>query len=222
MQNSPNITYVQEIQRKGIHLAMLLMPLIYVHVDQPTALIILGTILAISLAVNIVMYASGPVADFVFRLFGPIMRPHELDNRRFVLNGASWVLISAFMCVLVFPKVITVVAFTDLILADIAAALIGRRYGRTPFLGKSLEGTVAFWITAQAVLLVVGWIIHAPWQFYLVGGIAGILGGFAESLSTRMRIDDNFAIPASIGFSLWALLYLLDDSVRDRILSAFM
>jgi dolichol kinase len=133
------------------------------------------------------------------------MRTHELDVDRRALNGASHVLIAACLSVLVFPKLIAITAFSILIISDICAALVGRRFGSHRFLDKSLEGTLAFAVSAVGVVLVIAHLVSAPVSFTMIGIVAGLVGSIVENISPRLRLDDNISIPCSVGTTLWLL-----------------
>jgi dolichol kinase len=93
------------------------------------------------------------VAKIFYTIFGFLLRQHEVDTGKKNLNGATYVLISALICVIIFPKIFFVTAFTILIISDSLAALIGRKFGRHKLFAKSLEGTLAFFISASIVIL---------------------------------------------------------------------
>jgi dolichol kinase len=135
--------------------------------------------------------------------FGKILRKHE-KKKKMVLNGASWVLISAALCVLTFPKTLMITGFTILIISDISAALIGRRYGRHDLFGKSVEGTSAFIISAFIVIIFYFSIFSAPWTYLVSGFVAAFIGGIVEAGSKRLEIDDNLSIPISVCLVMWA------------------
>ena len=135
------------------------------------------------------------------------------------LTGATFVLLSALICILLFPKVIVITAFAILIISDTAAALIGRRFGRHPFRSKTVEGTTAFFVTASVVVALAPKIDYLATE-YLIGSIAAVLGAFVEAVSGDL-IDDNLSIPISIGIVMWVLYALLLPTVNvwglDRI-----
>ncbi len=218
-QQTQQISYFQEILRKSIHLTSLAIPIIYSFVSRDTALLLLLPITLIALIGDVARRFSPFVREFVHRYFSRMMRPHELDSTRFLLNGATYVLMSATLCVLIFPKIITIIAFSVLIVSDIAAALIGRRYGRRPFLDKSLVGTLAFIVSGILVTGVIVLLTHAPVELLLIGSIGIVVGGVVEAASIRLRMDDNFSIPTSIGLTMWGLLLLLEPALQHRILS---
>jgi dolichol kinase len=101
--------------------------------------------------------------------------------------------------------VIAINAFTILIISDTTSALVGRRFGRHRFLAKSLEGSLAFFISAVIVILIAPKVSRLPAE-YVVGIIAASIGAVVEALPNR--IDDNLSIPLAVGFSLW-WLYML-------------
>ncbi|MCX6155552.1 MAG: hypothetical protein NT007_15475 [Candidatus Kapabacteria bacterium] len=143
-----------------------------------------------------------PVKKFIYLVFGAILRKHE-KGEKFVLNGASWVLISAVGTILIFPKIIAISSFSILIISDISAALYGRKYGKHSFLDKSFEGSSAFVLTAIIAIFFIGYMSSAPWTFYFTGIIASFIGAIVEAASIRLQVDDNMSIPLSIGSVLW-------------------
>jgi dolichol kinase len=141
------------------------------------------------------------------KFFGFLLRRHELNARRRRLNGATYVLLSATLCVWLFPKIIVITAFAILIISDTSAALIGRKFGRHPFFGKSLEGTTAFFVSGLLVVALAPKIAYLPAE-YFIGVLAAALGAFVEVLSGDL-IDDNLSIPISISLAMWGLYLLL-------------
>ena len=147
------IHYKDEILRKLIHLCSLSIPVVYYFIPRSVALVILGIMTAIALFFDLGRYLSSTIGKIFYRFFGFMLRQHELDHKKRNLNGATYVLLSAFICVLIFPKIIVVTAFAILIICDTTAALIGRRFGKHKFLFKSLEGTLAFFLSGVVVVL---------------------------------------------------------------------
>ena len=197
MSSKNEIPYSQELLRKAIHLISLSIPLIYIIVSRETALWILIPLMIVIILIDILGKFYPPFAKIFNFLFGRLLREHEIRNK-VVLNGASWVMISAVICVSIFPKIVFISGFCILIISDISAALIGRKFGKTPFLDKSLEGTTAFIISAILVIIVIGIINSLPVYYYIFGFIGAIAGGLVEGASVRLRVDDNLSIPLSI------------------------
>ena len=199
------ISYKQEILRKGIHLCSLSMPIGYAFINKETFLSILIPITIIVVLFDILSYKVENIRKLINYLFGKMLRVHELQNKKLVLTGASWVLISAVINFLVFPKIIAITGFSILIISDTLAALYGRKYGKTPFFDKSLEGSLAFAISAIAVVFFVGFFANAMWTFFLFGLIGALAATLVEAASTYLRIDDNLTIPICFGIVVWIL-----------------
>jgi dolichol kinase len=167
------------------------------------------------LAVSIdILSKSGHTAaqKFIHGYFGSMLRKHELKKNKLILNGASWVLISAVLTVLIFPKVIAIVAFMILIVSDISAALIGRKWGKTKLGKKSLEGTIAFILSGFIVVVVVGNIFGAGYHYYIAGFVGAIVGGIGELYAKQLKLDDNLSIPMGVGITMLAFAKLWNDS----------
>lgn len=194
--------YRIEIVRKGIHLISLSIPITYYYLSKPAALAILIPMTIIFLSVDLSRYYNRTMEEWYFKYFGFLLRKRENDKKNKTLNGATYVLISATLCVLIFPKIITITSFSILIISDIAAALVGRRFGKHKFIAKSVEGSAAFFITALAVIAIAPKIEYQLGE-YLIGMIAAFIGTVTEALPAE--IDDNLSIPIIVGASLWLL-----------------
>ncbi len=200
------IDYKDELVRKLIHLTSMLIPIIYYFIPKLDALVILGGLVIFAMTLDLSRYFSPQIAKVFYKMFGFLLRKHEIDNEKKNLNGATYVLISAFIGVFIFPKVIFIAAFSILIVGDSMAALIGRKYGKNKFIFKSLEGTLAFFISSCIVILFAPKIGFFP-EEYLIGFIVAFIGAFTENISYKF-VDDNLSIPFAVGFSLW-LLYAI-------------
>lgn len=200
------IDYKDELVRKLIHLTSMLIPIIYYFIPKLDALVILGGLVIFAMTLDLSRYFSPQIAKVFYKMFGFLLRKHEIDNEKKNLNGATYVLISAFIGVFIFPKVIFIAAFSILIVGDSMAALIGRKYGKNKFIFKSLEGTLAFFISSCIVILFAPKIGYFP-EEYLIGFIVAFIGAFTENISYKF-VDDNLSIPFAVGFSLW-LLYAI-------------
>ena len=209
-----NIDYRAELIRKTIHLCSLSIPVTYYFISRERALMLLVPVMSMFLIVDLLRYFHEPTAKLFYRSFGWLLRSHEHDHKAKRLSGATHVLISATLCVLVFPKLITITAFAILIISDSAAALVGRRFGRKRFLNKSLEGSAAFFLTALAVIAATPKISSGSGE-YAIAVIAAAVGTVVEALS--VGIDDNLSIPLSIGTVMWVLYDIFYPSLNLHI-----
>ena len=192
------IGYKSEVFRKLIHLFSLSIPTIYYFITKELALSILIPLTVFSLLIDYGRYYNKTLSEIVDKIFGFIMRKHEKDSKKKNLNGATYVLLSAVIVILVFPKVFVVTAFAVLIIGDSTAALIGRKFGKTKFLLKSLEGTLTFFFSSCFVVLL------SP---KVKGNLTEYIIGIAENISGEWA-DDNFMIPITMCITMW-ILYAL-------------
>lgn len=201
------INYRDELVRKLIHLCSLSIPIIYYFIQRTSAIIILSIFTFAAILLDLSRYFYPAIGKVFYSIFGFLLRKHEVDHKKKNLNGATYVFISALICALIFPKIFFVTGFTILIISDSSAALIGRKFGRHKFLAKSLEGTLAFFLSACIVILFTPKIENHLTE-YLIGFIASAIGAIVENISFGFA-DDNLSIPISIGFAMWGLYLLM-------------
>ena len=192
------INYRDEVVRKLIHLCSLSIPIVYYFISKHNALIILSVLTFVFFTIDILRYFSPALAKIFYSIFGFLLRKHEKDNNKKTLNGATYVLLSATICVFLFPKIFFLTAFGVLIISDSMAALVGRKFGKHKFLRKSLEGTLAFFISAIMVVLLSPKITGEIYE-YLIGLFAVGTGAIVENISYGW-IDDNLSVPMAMGF----------------------
>jgi len=197
------ISYFAEIKTQTYTSCSLNIPIWYIFLDKTTTLYL---ILSITFSTGLLDISRKKI-PFVSNLwdyfFGDIMRKHEKKKKKFRLNGASWLTISASLTILIFPKIIAVVALTILIISDISSALIGKKLGRTPFFKKSLEGSTAFFVSASLVVLTYYFIYSPGIAFLYIGIVASLVSAFFEAISKNVKIDDNLLAPISFSIVMW-------------------
>lgn len=213
MTNNKNgeIDYKNELLRKSIHLTSLLIPIIYYFIPKELGLTLLIPLVVISLTVDTLKIFSRKFRALFIKFFGFMLREHELDASKHTYTGATFVLLSALISLLLFPKIIFITAFSILIISDTSAALIGRKYGKHKFLAKSLEGSTAFFVSAVIVVLLAPKVTGDLTE-YLIGIAGAFVATFGENLSYGWA-DDNFVIPLSAGATMWLLYYWLMPNV---------
>ena len=199
-------SYRVEIIRKAIHLCSVAIPIYYFLTPRDVALRLCVPVTVFALIVDVARHYYPPLKKLFNRTFGWLLRSHETDRDRKRLSGATWVLISATLAIWIFPKIIAITGFCVLIVADMAAALIGRRFGRRKFLAKTVEGSAAFFVSALLVVAFLPKIEYAPSE-YLIGAGAALVATIVEALP--VDLDDNFSVPMSFGAAMWAGYWLV-------------
>ena len=115
------------------------------------------------------------------------MRKHEIHS----FTGATYLMISAVLCIGFFPAEIAVVSLAFLAIGDTLAALVGIQLGKRKILNnsKSLEGSLACF----AGCFVFGLLFLNP--------VVALIGAFTATVAefSRIPIDDNIKIPIVSG-----------------------
>lgn len=191
-----SLSYTSELGRKALHLLALSIPLGMWWVGMPLALYILGPMALVAVTADVARAHSKPFDTFIRGLFGPLMREEELPEVgagvRF--NGATCVLVGAALLALFFPLRLAVPVLATAMLADAAAAIVGRRLGRHPWgsLSATVEGTAAFVATGLAIMVCFPAVALGPAAVGVVGGAA------VEALP--LPVNDNIRVPLAVAF----------------------
>ena len=196
----------RELWRKAIHLSSISIPVFYFFTPRETALAVSAVLMVVAVALDVGRYSYAPLRRLFHAAFGPLLRSHERDRHAKRLNGASYVLIASTLSIFLFPKLIAITGFLILIVSDLAAALVGKKFGRRKFLAKSLEGSAAFFATALAVVATTPKIGYEAGE-YALGAAAALAATLVEAGAAG--IDDNLSIPLTVGAVLWAGYALL-------------
>ncbi len=178
---------LKELLRKTTHLAGFFIPLIYIVLDKSTMIFIAGALVGIALIVEFLKWVSESFRELFFRFFEFILRRHE---RKGAITGATYYIISTFLCIVIFHKHIAIVSIFFIVLGDTAAALVGKAWGRIKLIGnKSLEGSIACFIVCAVISL------------FWIDPVVGLTGAFVATLAELLplRIDDNLTVPLISG-----------------------
>lgn len=200
------IPYRSEVMRKLIHLSSMWGPVAYCYISRETAIIVMLIITPLSLIIDLGRFYSPKIKTIVHGLFGDMLRKHETDEKSKKLSGATYVALGGLLCVLLYPKFITITVLSIFLIGDSFAALIGRKFGKTKFLRKSLEGSLAFFVTGIIVILFTPKLTDSLTEL-AIGVLTVVFAMFAENLAPD-NIDDNLVIPVISGLTMWIMYYL--------------
>lgn len=204
-----------EVARKALHLVSLVVPAAMLLLGREAALWGGGALAALAVSGDVLRARSVPFSRFINRFFGWMMRVEERPAAPgpVVVNGATWVLVTAFLLAMLLPLRVGMPVFMAFMLGDAAAALVGRRFGRIRWPGtrRTVEGSAAFFGVALAVL------VAAP-RLALAGGMPALVAapgpGVAALVAATMavvealpiRLNDNVRVPLVGALLLAALL----------------
>lgn len=186
-QDNADTHLTNEIKRKGFHFLSAGIPIGYYLTDYNTALWVLGALLGLAVLIEYARLAHTSINRFFHRIFGNMLR----DTETFHYSGATYLLISSFLVILVFHKEIAILCLFFLIFGDGFAAIVGKTFGKTKIFSKTLEGTLAFAIAAVGIGFIFNYI---PFTIRLTGALVAAI---VELLP--MRTSDNLRIPIVSG-----------------------
>jgi len=189
---SDSLSIKNELLRKSIHICNSLFAYALFVFNQNSFAIYVGSFTIVVILFEIARINSKFFGAFFIRLFGPIIRDFEESGR---LTGATYVMISSFLILFFFDKYICVASILIMSYSDTAAAIIGKKYGKTKIFNKTLEGSLAFFLTSLIIILII-----YPEINLTLGFIAILAATLIESLP--IGLDDNLTVPLIIAIIL--------------------
>ncbi|NJE25326.1 phosphatidate cytidylyltransferase [Thermococcus sp. MV5] len=195
-----------ELKRKTLHLTGLSVPLLYLLLGQKVTIGFVATALIVFIILEpfriveelrdkvkrkLGLYVREEVIALVEKELEAISREHE----KYSIGAHIYFTVGALIIVCFFPKDIAIGAITVATLGDAIAAIIGKPFGKHRFKnGKSVEGSLAYFVTAFLILFVLIDLPHA-----LIGALAGMLAEFYE-----LPPDDNFSNQIAVAIAIYA------------------
>jgi len=189
---SRSLSIKNELMRKSIHICNSLFAYSLFFFNQRDFAIAIGICTIGIILFEIARVKSHKVSTFFIKIFGPIIRDFEGGGR---LTGATYVMVSSFFVLLFFDKYVCITSILIMSYSDTAAAIIGKMYGKTKIFKKTLEGSLAFFITSLIIIL-----IMAPEVNLGLGLVAILAATIVESLP--ISVDDNLSVPLIIALIL--------------------
>ena len=183
------LPYRGEIMRKIIHLSSSVFPFSILFFDVYLCKIIFPIIALIFFMIDYLRINNGNFNKIYSTIFNVVTRKSEES----IINGGTYVFISAAICVHIFTPTIAVISLLVLSICDSLAAIIGIPYGRTNFFDKSLEGSLIFFISCLCIL----YLFSIDWRIAIASTTITTL-----IESKKLHMDDNILIPLTMGILL--------------------
>ena len=143
------LNYRQEIYRKLIHLSSSCIPFMLLYFGKDT---FQPWIISCAIILPILDYGRRH-NKFLYRIYNNLFIAFTRPIEQGILSGASWVIIGAAVTIFIFNENTAIIGLLVLSIADSAAAIVGIKFGETQLFSKSLEGSIAFFITASITII---------------------------------------------------------------------
>lgn len=196
-----------EIQRKTFHLCSLVIPFFYLFVSKLVMTILLFGLMTGVLIIDITRHYDSRIKGYTDRFFAKLMRPEEFSGS-FRLSGGSFMMVGLFLTVLLFSKGLVITSWLILILSDSLAAIVGTKIGKPLWNGKTIEGTLAFLISAIFISMLVYFFIEYNTSFMVII-LSSIVATACEFYSKQITVNDNLLIPISYCFATVIFTFIL-------------
>ncbi len=186
----------QEAKRKVFHFFSALYALLYFIGGRGLSLWVLGGLFAAVAALEAARLRSPALNQRLVAAFGGIHRPEEVNRP----SGILWTLLGCFLTVLLVPHPdAALAALLYLALGDGAAGLVGRNWGHLRIGAKSLEGSLACFLTCWGV----GTVVLEP----AFGSAEAVLGALVATAAEALPLplNDNLWLPLLSGLALTLL-----------------
>ncbi len=189
------ISIRKEIFRKIIHLTSVLIVVSYYYFGKQTTLYLLAVVL--------IIFIESEYLRIEWNWTFPLIYDSIRKKERHRMAGHIFFIMGAIISISIFDMDIAIAAILMTTFGDSAAAIIGRRYGRTwiPHIkSKSLEGCLA----ELFVNLLIGYL-------FLDNIIVLLVMAFTATIVETLieKLDDNLLIPVFSGFNGQVVVFLL-------------
>lgn len=173
--------------RRLYRLTGLLVPILYLTTTQSFVLWLLVFFTGVYLLIDALRLYSKTVNAYLFSKIGLILKKKE----KHAISASSRFLLASLITVLFFQKDIAILSISIFIFADCYAEVYGTRFGTIKLIGKrSLQGSIAYFIAASLISLLLVNFLVLPSRFFL---LAPLISTCAEQVS--MVLDDNLVVP---------------------------
>ena len=143
------------------------------------------------------------VRKLYLKFLGPVLRSHEVDNKKLFFTGGTYLVIAFLICVIVFTKQIAITSMLVIVFCDSAAAIVGKVYGKHFIRNRTFEGSAAFFVSGVAIILLTPKVTPYVSEYYIALGALLLTTAF-ELLPNK--IDDNLSIPLFYGIVYTVLI----------------
>jgi dolichol kinase len=194
------ISYNEEAMRKAVHAFSVVIPVCYLFLPRSIMLIVLLIASATAITIDLSRITGLALwSKFLVKIFGCMIRPKEKEG----FTGASYILSTDFLVILLFDKPVAIAAIAYIALGDTAAAMVGRRWGFHKYGNKSIEGSLGFFVVTAGAGI--GFHYLYPGALPIIAVITGAaVAAIVEAMTVRS--DDNMTVPIVCGLFMQILI----------------
>ena len=127
-----------------------------------------------------------------------------LKVRQGMITGTTALLIANIIVIAFFRKQVAIVSLVYMLFGDTASAIIGTKYGKVKIGDKSLEGSLAFFITVMAIAL-----IFSQWTGIRIHLIVLIFGAIAATVTEALPIEINDNLTVALAAAIVIQIFTL-------------
>jgi len=190
-----------KLWRRLWHLAGgLFFPVLALFVSKEVLLITIGTITGVFVFWEVIRFIYPNVNRWTTSHLGTVLKREE----EFQPTGTTSLLMASLVVFFLFEKDVAITSLLFVAIGDLAAAIIGEKYGKHMVLKKTMEGSLACLVSCLLIGLLVAGLSNT------VNISMIIYGAFCAAVVEVLPIpvDDNFTIPLfSAGFMALVALY---------------
>ena len=159
------------------------------------------------ISLDIARAYSKSVSGIYMKVFGKVLRYNEVDNRKNLFTGGTYLVISTYIIILFFPMPVAVTSVFLITYSDSLAAIIGKRFGRIKIFYKTLEGSIVFFLSGLLIIFLTPKVTHDPFELQ-ISIFSLIVTTIFEVFP--IKIDDNLYLPFIFSTVYFLLLKLFN------------
>ena len=164
-------------------------PILSIFVTRKILLLSLGSISLIIFSIEAARFFYPKFNEIIYRRLHPVLK----EDEKIGLTGTTYLLVAALFVFAFFEKEIAAISLLFVSVGDLTAVIVGKRYGHIRVFNKSIEGSIACFLSCILIGAV----------FYFLGFIGSfivILAGAAAATLIELlptRINDNLTVPVA-------------------------
>ena len=126
-----------------------------------------------------------------------------LKVRQGIITGTTALLIANIIVIAFFNKQVAIVSLLFMLFGDTASAIIGTKYGKVKIGDKTLEGSLAFFITVMVLAL-----IFYKWTGIKIHLLIMVFGAIAATITEALPVEINDNLTVALAAAIVMQIFL--------------